>query len=158
MADREQTRRDAERDYIARTIATIRNHRDADNCWPQWANKLADEIERLDAELEQAERERDEAQRAVIEMPDRAAAAEREEQFQRMRAEQAEARLAKVPALVEALREAREEIRQSKFRYESFGPDTSPGEINVWIHSRDCALRHIDAALAAYEQEPGVQS
>ncbi len=46
--DREQVRRDPERDYIARTIATIRNHRDADNCWPQWANALADEIERLD--------------------------------------------------------------------------------------------------------------
>ena len=38
-------------DYIDRTIATIRNHRDADNCWPQWANILADEIEDLRAEL-----------------------------------------------------------------------------------------------------------
>ena len=36
-----------ERDYIERTIATVRNHRDADNCWPQWANIFADEIERL---------------------------------------------------------------------------------------------------------------
>jgi hypothetical protein len=34
-------------DYIDRTIATIRNHRDADNVWPQWANALADEVERL---------------------------------------------------------------------------------------------------------------
>jgi hypothetical protein len=36
-----------DRDYLERTIATIRIHRDADNCWPQWANILADEIERL---------------------------------------------------------------------------------------------------------------
>jgi hypothetical protein len=35
-----------ERNYLERTIATVRNHRDADNCWPQWANILADEIER----------------------------------------------------------------------------------------------------------------
>ncbi len=34
-------------DYIDRTIATVRNHRDADNCWPQWANIFADEIEDL---------------------------------------------------------------------------------------------------------------
>jgi hypothetical protein len=39
------------RDYLTRTIATIRNHRDADNCWPQWANLLADEIERMWAAL-----------------------------------------------------------------------------------------------------------
>lgn len=36
-----------ERDYLERTIATVRNHREADNCWPQWANIFADEIERL---------------------------------------------------------------------------------------------------------------
>ncbi|HXI36238.1 MAG TPA: hypothetical protein VNH80_04940 [Burkholderiales bacterium] len=41
----------AEQDYIDRTIATVRNHRDADNCWPSWANTFADEIERLRAEL-----------------------------------------------------------------------------------------------------------
>lgn len=34
-------------DYLTRTIETIRNHRDADNCWPQWANRLADEVERM---------------------------------------------------------------------------------------------------------------
>lgn len=43
---------DYERDYLERTIATVRNHRDADNCWPQWANIFADEIERLWAENE----------------------------------------------------------------------------------------------------------
>jgi hypothetical protein len=36
-----------ERDYLERTIATVRNHRGAENCWPQWANIFADEIERL---------------------------------------------------------------------------------------------------------------
>ncbi len=82
--------RDPERDYIARTIATVRNHKDAENCWPQWANAFADEIERLDAALEQAERERDAF--ATVDV-------ERESARQ-----QAEARLASVPALVEALR------------------------------------------------------
>lgn len=37
----------AERDYLEHTIATVRNHREAENCWPQWANIFADEIERL---------------------------------------------------------------------------------------------------------------
>ena len=41
-----------ERDYIERTIETVRNHQHADNCWPQWANIFADEIERLWAENE----------------------------------------------------------------------------------------------------------
>jgi archaellum component FlaC len=37
--------------YIDRTIATVRNHRDADNMWPQWANIFADEIEDLREDL-----------------------------------------------------------------------------------------------------------
>ena len=41
-----------ERDYIERTIKTVRHHQHADNCWPQWANIFADEIERLWAENE----------------------------------------------------------------------------------------------------------
>lgn len=36
-----------ERDYLETTIATVRQHRNADNCWPQWANIFADEIEAL---------------------------------------------------------------------------------------------------------------
>lgn len=40
-------------DYIERTIATVRNHRDSENSWPQWANVLADEVERLVAERDQ---------------------------------------------------------------------------------------------------------
>jgi hypothetical protein len=52
----EQALRDAwpngeTRDYLTRTIATIRNHRQADNCWPQWANLLSDEVERMWAAL-----------------------------------------------------------------------------------------------------------
>jgi hypothetical protein len=47
-----QARLAHERDYIARTIATVRIHKDADNCWPQWANIFADQIESLEAELE----------------------------------------------------------------------------------------------------------
>ena len=41
-------------DYIDRTIATVRNHRDADNCWPQWANLFADEIEYLRKDVARA--------------------------------------------------------------------------------------------------------
>ena len=40
---RAQYRREGyERDYLERTIATIRNHQHAENSWPQWANILAD--------------------------------------------------------------------------------------------------------------------
>jgi uncharacterized protein YlxW (UPF0749 family) len=42
-------------DYIDRTIATIRNHQDADNVWPQWANVLADEVETLRTREQQLE-------------------------------------------------------------------------------------------------------
>jgi hypothetical protein len=54
-----------ERDYIARTIETVRNHKDADNCWPQWANIFADQIESLEAELERVTDE-NEALRAAL--------------------------------------------------------------------------------------------
>ena len=37
----------SERDYLERTIATVRNHRWSENSWTQWANIFADEIERL---------------------------------------------------------------------------------------------------------------
>jgi hypothetical protein len=40
------------RDYLERTIETVRVHRDSDNSWPQWANVLADEIERLWGQVE----------------------------------------------------------------------------------------------------------
>lgn len=43
------------RDYLERTIETVRNHRDAENCWPSWANVFADEIERLWSLEEQKE-------------------------------------------------------------------------------------------------------
>jgi hypothetical protein len=62
MSDRKRH----ERDYIERTIETVRNHRDADNCWPQWANFFADEIEDCWAELERVENERDEARKNAI--------------------------------------------------------------------------------------------
>jgi hypothetical protein len=44
----------ADQDYIDRTIATVRQHIDADNCWPQWANIFATEIEALRVELAEA--------------------------------------------------------------------------------------------------------
>lgn len=44
----------SERDYIDRTIGTVRIHAEADNSWPQWANILSDEIEDLRADLEEA--------------------------------------------------------------------------------------------------------
>lgn len=47
-----------ESDYIDRTIATVRLHVDEkDNCWPQWANIFADEIEDLRARLAAIEAE-----------------------------------------------------------------------------------------------------
>ena len=51
MADAAYRSEHHERDYIERTIATVRNHQHADNCWPQWANIFADEIERSWAEI-----------------------------------------------------------------------------------------------------------
>ena len=44
-----------EPDYIARTIETVRNHKDAENCWPQWANIFADQIEAYAAVVERYE-------------------------------------------------------------------------------------------------------
>ena len=41
-------------DYIERVIATVRNHRDSENSWPQWANVLADEVEKLQEQLDKA--------------------------------------------------------------------------------------------------------
>lgn len=43
-------------DYITRTIETVRKHRDAENCWPQWANVFANEIERLREENDRLRR------------------------------------------------------------------------------------------------------
>jgi hypothetical protein len=39
--------REASRDYLQRTIATVRNHSPEENSWVAWANLFADEIERL---------------------------------------------------------------------------------------------------------------
>ncbi len=116
--------RDSERDYIGRTIATIRNHRDAENCWPQWANALADEIERLDAALEQAERDVVAAREAAHHLTEAL--------------NHDSARLAKVPALVEALREW-DERTAAAF-----------DALHLWdLHDRTAAL------LTVYEQSQG---
>jgi hypothetical protein len=58
-------------DYIDRIIETVRNHRDADNSWPQWANHLADEVVRLREELQQrcsdlAQRTVDEGEKVLV--------------------------------------------------------------------------------------------
>lgn len=47
VSEHRERRRPHERDYLETTIATVRQHAGADNCWPQWANIFADEIERL---------------------------------------------------------------------------------------------------------------
>lgn len=46
-----------EPDYIARTIETVRNHRNAGNCWPQWANIFADQIEAYEQHVAGLERQ-----------------------------------------------------------------------------------------------------
>jgi hypothetical protein len=53
----------SDRDYLERTIATVRVHRDADNLWPQWANIFADEIERLWESEAERDRLREDLQR-----------------------------------------------------------------------------------------------
>lgn len=52
-------------DYIDRTIATVRNHIDADNCWTEWANLFATEIEALRAECAAAEARAEKARRVI---------------------------------------------------------------------------------------------
>lgn len=61
------------RDYLERTIATVRNHRAADNCWPQWANIFADEIERLWDQIDAADAAfqwiSDNYRKVIVQMP-----------------------------------------------------------------------------------------
>lgn len=48
----------SEPDYIDRTIESVRNFQHVkDNCWPQWANIFADEIEDLRFDLAHAQSE-----------------------------------------------------------------------------------------------------
>ncbi len=103
MADREQTRRDSE--ALERLIFDCEFDEDF--------APVAEELKRVRAELEQAERERDEAQeRERVERDLVAQFSEDDERSQVIRdlawkkCHELEARLAKVPALVEALRDA----------------------------------------------------
>ncbi len=118
-ADREQTRRDAEREIEvrldARSSATISYS----------AQRLAGHCLALLAELEQAERERDEARDTVIDQAMRIEAIKAAKEL-------LQGRLAKVPALVEAL---------ERIAYEH-------GE-----NTQAAACIEANAALAAYEQE-----
>jgi arylsulfatase A-like enzyme len=74
-----QARLAHERDYIARTIATVRIHKDADNCWPQWANIFADQIESLEAELERVTAALREHRRDLLDVRDPRARARRKD-------------------------------------------------------------------------------
>src|SRR5690242_19301884 len=69
----------SDRDYLERTILTVRNHRGADNCWPQWANIFADEIERLWKVEDAAERRARTAADALENLDEDAAAIEPED-------------------------------------------------------------------------------
>jgi chromosome segregation ATPase len=95
---------------------------------------VAAERDRLRTRLEQAEKERD----GYIQKSD---------DLNRVVMKRGK----QIDELVEALKEAEEEIRQSKFRYESITPEIGFGEINQWIHSRDVALLHVRNTLAAFE-------
>ncbi len=122
-ADREQTRRDAGYETLLRTVAASIENSDPDAA--QALRRAGSDVEGFIAELEQAERERDEAWRTYHE--------EREKLV---------ARLAKVPALVEALRH----IANYTF------------DVNVDAEDDLLAVKErASAAVAAFE-EPGVPS
>jgi hypothetical protein len=56
-----------ERDYLERTIETVRQHRSADNCWPSWANIFGDQIEWMWAEQAKLDAALSELQELVAE-------------------------------------------------------------------------------------------
>lgn len=100
-ADNALDRHRSEADYIDRTIATVRNHRGADNCWPQWANIFADEIEALRAD-------RDALAARVAELEAKLASTEAD--YQAMYEQAADA-VARVEELEAALRRIHETAR-----------------------------------------------
>ncbi len=108
-----------------------------------WAHKwLA-----LDSELEQAERERDEARKMIettYTQRDLDFVQDNTDEYA-ARAFKAEARLARVPALVEALRKAGKDLADVG----SAGWDSSRWRL------RDAAVARVNAALTVYEQSHG---
>ncbi len=147
MADREQTRRDAE--SLRRELAAIGNGF-ASTLNKTEAAHLSNTVSALLAELEQAERERDEAREQLSNCV-------------RMRAENL-ARLAKVPALVEAWEEARARLAEQtihdalayvEMRSEVLGTDDPLAVLSAAV--REFQMLYPREALAAFE-EPGVPS
>ncbi len=122
-ADREQTRRDADVWYGKHSwdelIHEAEETHDRAGCYGTLYLRLADALRDAEARLEQAERERDEA---VALADDQNAAASL-----------AAFRLAQVPALVEAAR-------------------------NAYLRTTDETIKALGIALADYEQEPDVPS
>ena len=98
-----------ERDYLERTIATVRNHRDADNCWPQWANIFADEIERL---WDETDGEKELLHTELVEAREAFNASCRETDRFEVKARTAEAALVALEAEIERLTAALEEIAE----------------------------------------------
>ncbi len=137
-----------ERDYIERTIATVRVHQDADNCWPQWANIFADQIEWLEAEvaalrkqLAEAGQERD----GYLSRLDASVVAKQQEEVQRITAEQ------KAAALEATLEQAREALREIAKGEGRFSVDRLEHAENTIEDMKALALRAL-AAVDAREE------
>jgi hypothetical protein len=110
-----------ERDYLERTIATVRNHRDADNCWPQWANIFADEIERL---WDETDRGKDLLHTELVEAREAFNASCRETDKFEVKVRAAEATLVAVEAEVETARKALADVRDI---LDAYSDDDGPG-------------------------------
>ncbi len=129
MADREQVRRDAEevRGVLRSDVETPEQRDEAEAAFDRILAELheiergwSDDDKRWRERLEQAERERDENEEHGNDWG--------EESLDWMRrAKDAEARLASVPALVEALRMGK------RIAERGVGPDTSPEQVLVTL-------------------------
>ncbi len=124
-ADREQTRRDAD-----------------------WVSIPVSEFEALHARAEQAERERDELGPLFIRDACRLLGIDESDS---LRMDKIAARLASVPALVEALREASTALSDASVMVE-----TENDGWQVRVYQRLCdEWERADAALTVYEQSQG---
>ncbi len=153
MPDREQTRRDSERDPFANDVLgrLIASNQQYQREHGHYIVPLAHRLLAARSALEQAERERDEA-RELAEMDrnllDDGRVAFRIEKKARITAE---ARLAKVPALVEALRIYADYTNWSVRRH----ADGCREIMFLTVH--EPPMKWAEQALAAFE-EPGVPS
>ncbi len=140
MTDREQTRRDAERDPFADDVLErlIASNQDYQRAHGHYIVPLSMRLLKARAALEQAEREGEFVREQLGELSQTA-------QRYAAEARDFEARLASVPALVEALRKAGKDLADVG----SAGWDSSRWRL------RDGAVARVRDALTVYEQSQG---